>query len=362
MKKVKRFLAVVLTLAMVLSLAACGSEKSSSDSAPSTTPAPSTETTKTEPAEPSGQDGYALPAAPSKPVLIQFAGGSSGGTFFLIANAIAQVLNTKYSDYVSCSTQATSGSVEILNLLETGEIDFGWSQSGMAAQSVAGTAPFDEAHTNISSVVYGYPNVCQIIARKDSGIETVSDLAGHTFSVGGLGSAAELNMREICSAYDLDYMEASDFRAEFASDNDFPDMISNRQIDGGFSASAIGASAVVNSMTTGDCKLISLSDEAIAELCAMNPAYFEYTIKAGTYANQDYDVKTVAVANYIYCRTDLDDTTVQVLLDCIFNNSEELALAHSAVKNITPETAVSGLTVPLHPAAEAYFKANGILN
>lgn len=353
MKRAKRILVLAITLAMVLSLAACGLSES----------APNNDNSSIDtPAEPSGQDGYTLPDAPSKPALIQFAGGSSGGTFFLIANAVAQVLNAKYPDYVSCSTQATSGSVEILNLLESGEVDFGWSQSGMAAQAVAGTSPFDTPYTNISSVVYGYPNVCQIIVRTDSGVDTVADLAGHTFSVGGLGSAAELNMREICSVYGLDYLEGGAFRAENASDNDFPDMIANRQIDGGFSASAIGASAVVNSMTTGDCKLISLSDEAITELCALNPAYFEYTIEAGTYANQDYDVKTVAIANYIYCRTDLDDTTVQVFLDCIFNNTEELALSHSAIKNITPETAVNGLTVPLHPAAEAYFKANGILD
>lgn len=352
MKKVKRILAIALTLAMILSLAACGSDTpDASDEFPADTPN----------TEHVGEGDTGLPAPPAKPALIQFAGGTSGGTFFLIANAVAQVLNTKYPDYVSCSTQATSGSVEILSLLESGDVDFGWSQSGMAAQAVAGTDPFDAPHGNIASVVYGYPNVCQIIVTKDSGIESVADLKGRVFSVGGLGSAAELNMREICSVYGLDYMDAGDLRAEYASDNDFPDMISNRQIDGGFSASAIGAAAVVNSMTSGNCKLVSLSDEAIADLCAMNPAYFEYVIEAGTYANQDYDVKTVAVANYIYCRADLDDVTVQVFLDCIFENMEELALAHSAIKNITPETAVSGLTIPLHPAAEAYFKVNGMM-
>lgn len=332
----KRFIAVLLTIAMVFAMTFSATAFAA-------------------------DDGFVLPEAPKKPALIQFAGGSSGGTFFLIANAIAQVLNTNYSDYVKCSTQATSGSVEILNLMEDGEIDFGWSQSGMAAQAVEGVAPFDTPHTNISSVVYGYPNVCQIVVTKDSGIESVADFAGKTISVGGLGSAAELNIREICSAYDINYIDDGDFKAENASDNDYPDMIANRQIDGGFSAAAIGAAAVVNTMTTGNCKLVSLSDEAIEKLCEMNPAYFEYTIEAGTYANQDYDVKTVAVANYIYCRSDLDDTTVQVLLDCIFNNMDELALSHSAIKNITPETAVSGLTVPLHPAAEAYFKAEGIL-
>lgn len=358
-KKARRLLAVLLTLAMAVTLAACSSNTPAND--PPASPGNSGDVTPSGPDTPPAEDGFALPDAPSKPVLIQFAGGASGGTFFLIANAVAQVLNTNYSDYVSCSTQATSGSVEILNLLENSEVDFGWSQSGMAAQAVAGTAPFDAPHNNISSVVYGYPNVCHVIVTKDSGIESVADLACKTFSVGGLGSAAELNMREICSVYGLDYLEGKAFRAENASDNDFPDMISNRQIDGGFSAAAIGAGAVVNCMTTGNCKLVSLSDEAIAELCALNPAYFEYTIEAGTYANQDYDVKTVAVANYIYCRSDLDDTTVQAFLDCIFQNTEELAIAHSAIENITPETAVSGLTVPLHPGAEAYFKANGII-
>ena len=351
----KKTIAVLLSVLMlVMLLAACGTEQT-----PSTNESAAPASTNPETVE--SVTGFELPAAPDSPALIQFAGGASGGTFFLIANAVAQVLNQKYPDYVKCSTQATSGSVEILNLMENGEIDFGWSQSGMAAQAVEGVDPFDTPHENIASVVYGYPNVCQIVVTAESGIETVDQLAGHTFSVGGLGSAAELNMRDICSVYGLDYVDRSDFRAEFASDNDYPDMISNKQIDGGFSAAAIGAAAVVNAMTTGDCKLVSLSDEAIDALIEMNPAYFEYTIEAGTYANQDYDVKTVAVANYIYCRKDLDDTTVQVFLDAIFNNIEELALSHSAVRDMTFENAVSGLTVPLHPAAEAYYKEVGVL-
>ena len=356
----KKTLAIVLSALMIIMLfAGCGEEPANdvTESA-----APATESTAPADDEQAASvTGFTLPDPPDSPALIQFAGGASGGTFFLIANAVAQVLNQKYSDYVKCSTQATSGSVEILNLLESGEIDFGWSQSGMAAQAVEGVDPFDTPHTNISSVVYGYPNVCQIVVTADSGIETVDQLAGHTFSVGGLGSAAELNMRDICSVYGLDYVDGDDFRAEFASDNDYPDMISNKQIDGGFSAAAIGASAVVNVMTTGNCKLLSLSDEAIDALIEINPAYFEYTIEAGTYANQDYDVKTVAVANYIYCRSDLDDTTVQVFLDSIFNNIDELALSHSAVRDMTFENAVSGLTVPLHPAAEAYYKEVGVL-
>ena len=355
----KKTLALLLCVLMLVTVTAgCG------DPAATETPTP-TENVPAPTENPGGEvedTGFTLPEAPSSPVLIQFAGGASGGTFFLIANAMAQVLNNNYSDYVKCSTQATSGSVEILNLLENGEIDFGWSQSGMAAQAVEGVDPFDTPHTNIASVVYGYPNVCQIVVTKDSGIETVDDLVGHTFSVGGLGSAAELNMRDICSVYDINYVDDGDFRPEYASDNDYPDMIANRQIDGGFSAAAIGASAVVNAMTTGNCKLVSLSDEAIDALCEMNPAYFEYVIEAGTYANQDEDIKTVAVANYIYCRADLDDTTVQVFLDAIFSNIDELALAHSAIENITADTAVSGLTVPLHPAAEAYYKAVGIIN
>ena len=115
-------------------------------------------------------------------------------------------------------------------------------------------------------------------------------------------------------------------------------------------------------LSTITSKCLTGMDEAIDALCEMNPAYFEYVIEAGTYANQDEDIKTVAVANYIYCRADLDDTTVQVFLDAIFSNIDELALAHSAVENITADTAVSGLTVPLHPAAEAYYKAVGIIN
>ena len=102
----KKTISILLCiLMMVMLFAGCG-ETPATDVVESEDPA--TESTVPSDDQVESVTGFTLPDPPESPALIQFAGGASGGTFFLISNAVAQVLNQKYSEYVKCSTQATS--------------------------------------------------------------------------------------------------------------------------------------------------------------------------------------------------------------------------------------------------------------
>ncbi|MPN32200.1 hypothetical protein SDC9_179676 [bioreactor metagenome] len=45
----------------------------------------------------------------------------------------------------------------------------------------------------------------------------------------------------------------------------------------------------------------------------------------------------------------------------IYDNLDKVYDIHSACKSITPENCQNGLTVPLHPGAEKYYKEIGAI-
>lgn len=352
-KKLSRIICVVLTLALVLVASGCGGA-SASTAAPAST-APSSAAPASTPASASASPAA---SAPKSSTAIQICGATSGGTYFLLANAICQMLNTKAGDWFKASAQSTAGTPANIRLLEDGETDFAFGQSGVAKQAMDGVGAFDKKYTNFSSVTYVYPNVMQIAVRKDAKITSFADFKGKTFCAGASGSATELNTRDMFDAAGITYEQST---IEYTSETQSADLMKNRQAQGANLIAALGAAAMTDLMSTGDCEIYSFSDAEIKAICDLSPAYFEFTIPAGTYPNQDKEVKTFAVANYIFCRANLDDELVYQFTKAIYENVDTLKAAHKAAGDISPESCVNGLTVPLHPGAEKYFKEIGAL-
>ena len=185
--------------------------------------------------------------------------------------------------------------------------------------------------------------------RKDSKITKFTDFKGKTFCAGASGSATELNTKDMYKALGMTYEQST---IEYTSEAQSAELMKNRQADGANLIAALGAAAMTDLMASKDCDIYSFSDEELDAIVALNPAYFKFTIPAGTYPNQDYEVKTFAVANYIFCRKDLPEDVVYEFTKTLYENVDELINTHKIASNIKPESATNGITVPLHPGAE----------
>jgi len=341
----KKVVSLILVLAMVLSLAACGGE-------------PATTTAQNQPA--GTEQNSNVPKAPSSPYLTQLVGATSGGTFFLVMNGFADMLNNKLPNWFKASAQSTSGGLEILRLLESGDAEFGMGQAGVARTAIDGT--YGDGNqpkfVNIASVTYMYPNVMQIAVANDSGITDFTQFAGKSFCAGASGSATETNTRDMYSACGIEYSNSMQYTSEAQS----VELMKNKQADGANLIAAIGAASVTELYSTGKYHLLSFTDAQLDAICAKNPAYYKFTIPAGTYANQNEDIKTFAVANYLYARKDLEDDVVYMLVKTLYENLEETQSIHNVLKtNFKLENCTDGMTVPLHPGAEKYYKEVGAI-
>lgn len=293
--------------------------------------------------------------------MIQICGATSGGTYFLLANAIAQVLNTKMPDDFKANAQSTAGTPINIRLMEKKEADFAFGQAGIAKNAMEGTGGFEQKFANIASVTFVYPNVMHIAVPKDANIKSFADFKGKSFAVGASGSATEMNSRDMAQVYGMDYLTKKEFTPEFSSEAQSVELLKNRQAVGANLIAGVGAASVMDLQSSGKFELLNFSEEKIEELHAINSAYFKYVIPANTYPNQPAAVTTFAVANYIFCRKDLPEDLVYKFTKALYENQPDLVAVHKAASDIKPENAVNGLTVPLHPGAAKYLKEIGAI-
>ena len=60
---------------------------------------------------------------------------------------------------------------------------------------------------------------------------------------------------------------------------------------------------------------------------------------------------------------DVDEEVIYQVTKALWNNVNlaRIHLAHAKAKNITLETALDGISIPLHPGAEKFYKEVGLI-
>ena len=305
------------------------------------------------------------PSAPARNVNINVATATTGGAYYPIGNAIAQLWNDKVPG-VKASAQATNGTPHNIQLLARGDAEVAIGQTGVVYQAVNGVEAYKAQgkQTHFRAMTQLYPNVMHWVVRKESRVQNLTELKGKKFVPGPQNSATELNSREMLAVLGLDYRERADLKADYMDYNQAAEQLKNKQAEAIMIAGGVPTAAVLDVMTSGEGKLLSLPDSYVQQLTAKYPWYSAFTIPANSYKGQDKEVKTVAVTNILIVRKDLPDDLVYEMVKTMYDEAPRLAAAHAAMKAFKLEDGLKGITgvVELHPGAARFFKGKGMGN
>ena len=107
-------------------------------------------------------------------------------------------------------------------------------------------------------------------------------------------------------------------------------------------------------------RLASYDGPLAQKLVDERPYYRFVTIPGGTYPNNPEDVRTLGVPTVLVATTATPPQMVEAVLRELVANVERLRALHPALATLTPESLASGAPLaPLHPAAEAAYRAQG---
>ncbi len=283
--------------------------------------------------------------------------GGTSGVYYPLGVALSEI----YADGITGSrtqVQATKASVENLNLLSkgAGEIAFALGDSVALAWEGDAEAGFPAPLKNLRAIAAIYPNYIQIVAETASGATTLADLAGMSLSVGAPASGTELNARAIFAGAGMSYDDLS--RVEYLPFAESAELIKNRQIQATLQSAGLGVASITDLATTHDITVIAVPGEVVT---AVGAPYVPAVIPAGTYVGQDADVPTAAVGNILVTSEAVSEETAYQMTKLIFDNLDRLKAAHSAAGGISLEGALTGLSIPLHPGAERYYREVGLI-
>ena len=366
----KKFLALVLTLAMVLSLAACGGGNSGSSSgsannggnAPSSTDNSGGSDANTgsndSSANTSGSTDTADTGSTTSDVTANLSIGTGGsqGTYYAYSGVLATFLGQNTG--INITVNETGGSAANITGIDTGLYDLATVQSDVLGYAYNGTNTYAETGAVQSFVALGalYAETVQLVTC-DPSIKTVEDMRGKSVCVGDVGSGTYYNTVDILAAYG---MTLDDITPVYQSFGDSAESLKDGKIDVAVQTAGAPTPAIDQLANEKTVYLVSIDDEHMATLLANAPWYASYTIPAGTYKGFDEDCTTITTKATLIARADIDDDVAYTIVSTIFENKDAITPLHAKGAELDLTFATEGIAAPFSPGAARYFAEKGI--
>lgn len=284
-----------------------------------------------------------------------FTTGGTSGTYYAFGNVLAQYI-TNNSD-VQVTAVAGNGSAANIDLLDLGDAQLGFVQNDVANYAYNGIRfeqyegdPID----SFTALAALYTETVQLVTCNPE-IKSVADLKGKNVSIGSAGSGVYFNAMDFFAAYD---MTEDDIVPQYLSFGDSAEALKDGKIDAAFVVAGAPTPAVTDLCTTKGAYLIGLDEEHVAKLEEISGAYTKSVIPAGTYEGIDTDTVTVGIKATIIANADVTEEEAYTIVSTIFENKEDIAVAHAKGAELDVEYAAS-CGLPYHAGAAKYFAEKG---
>ncbi|MCZ4093912.1 TAXI family TRAP transporter solute-binding subunit [Sinorhizobium psoraleae] len=289
--------------------------------------------------------------------------GGVTGVYYAAGGAICRLLNKDRKTHgIRCSVESTGGSAFNVNTIKEGELDFGMAQSDIQYNASKGEESFKEggAHADLRAVFSIHPEPFTVLAHPNANVTKFEDFKGKRFNVGNPGSGTRASMERLLGAMGWTLADFS-LASELKADEHGPALCDGK-IDGFFYGVGHPSANIQDPTTTCGAKLVPLTGEAVDKLVAENPYYARATIPGGLYNNNPEDTETFGVLATLVTSANVPEESVYQLTKSVFENFDEFKSLHPAFANLDPAKMIKdGLSAPLHPGAQKYYKEKGWL-
>ncbi|MGA0534019.1 TAXI family TRAP transporter solute-binding subunit [Hansschlegelia sp. KR7-227] len=303
------------------------------------------------------------PAAHAQQKFVTIGTGGVTGVYYAVGGAICRLVNKdRKSHGIRCSVESTGGSAFNVNTIRAGELDFGLTQSDVQYNGLKGLASFKEAgpFEDMRAVFSVHPEPFTVLARKEIAAKTFDDLKGKRVNVGNPGSGTRNSLEELIATMGWTLKDFS-LASELKADEHGPALCDNK-IDAFFYGVGHPSANIQDPTTTCGAKLVAITGPAVDKLVGEKPYYAKATIKGGLYAGNAEPTETYGVLATVVTSAKTPDEVVYQIVKGTFENFNEFKSLHPAFANLDPAKMVKdGLSAPLHPGAEKYYKEKGWL-
>lgn len=278
---------------------------------------------------------------------------SQGGTYFVYGSGWANMIADELG--LSGGGEVTGGPVQNLALVHTGDIAFGMTTMGPAADAMTGQSPLAPGMVldNVCAMFPMYETPFSITALSSSGITSISEIPdGARIGFGPAGSTSDTYFPAILETLGVD------FERRNGGWTDLGGQLQDGLLDVIAFAAGIPIPAVSQLEVQSDVNIIEFNEEELATTLEHFPVA-EFSIPASTYTTLEEDARAVSMWNFAIARCDLPEDFVYEATRLTMENNERMQSIHRSAVTTIPENVVHNQVLPFHPGAARWFTENG---
>jgi TRAP transporter TAXI family solute receptor len=298
---------------------------------------------------------------------------STGGSFFEIGGLVASAISSPVEGS-ACGTgggcgvpglvavaQATQGSMENLRLVNGKQLESGFAQADLAAMAYGGTGAFaDEGPMPHLRVIASlFPETLHIVVRVDSPIRSIDGLAGKVVAVGEPGSGTAINAKMLLAAAGLG---EGDVTRKSLRPSQAAEEMKAGTVDALILAGSYPVPAIQELAAATPIRLVPITGGVAAKLEQQFTFYGPATIPADSYRNVDTDTPSVGFYALWVIGADADADLVYDITRAVWSENAARLFAglEPLGKQIRLADALRGVSLPLHPGAERFYREQGL--
>lgn len=293
--------------------------------------------------------------AKSEPVNLIFGTGGTSGSYYPIGGALKRVFED--SDQIGdVQVVSTGASVQNINNIENGTNQLAIVMSDVAYDAINGQGQFEDREADIQTIAGLYPNVVQIVATGNSGIQSVADMKGKRIGVGKVGSGVEQSAQKVLEAAGMSTDDLA--RVSHTGYADSVTAMNNGNLDAAFFTSGVPNSSITGLMQNTKVTFVNVDGETATKLLEKYPYYEQYEIPANAPERYGLDkaVNTVAIRNLLIATSSLPDDVARDLAQRFYEYLGTDKVSVGALKHFDRDRMGENVVVPLASGAKAFYE------
>ncbi|MCY4305993.1 MAG: TAXI family TRAP transporter solute-binding subunit [Aestuariivita sp.] len=277
---------------------------------------------------------------------------SQGGTYFAYgsgwSNIVAEELN------ISGGAEVTGGPMQNMALVHTGDLGFGMTTMGPAAESIAGNNPIAPGlqMTNACAMFPMYQTPFSITALSSSGITSIADIPdGARIGFGPAGSTSDTYFPQMMELLGVN------FERRNGGWTDLGGQLQDGLLDIIAFAAGVPVPAVSQLEVQTEVNIIEFTEDEQTKIAAAFPvANFE--IAEDTYTTLIAPARSVSMWNFAIANCDLPESFVYEVVNTVMSDNDRMVNVHKAARSTLPEFWNKNTVMKWHPGAARWFAEN----
>ncbi|MDX1453383.1 MAG: TAXI family TRAP transporter solute-binding subunit [Oleiphilaceae bacterium] len=289
--------------------------------------------------------------------------GGVTGVYYPTGGSICRMVNRERSKHgIRCAVESTQGSVNNIELLRKREIDMAVVQADIQDHAYKGSEEFKDAgpHSELRALFSLHSELFTLVARKDSGIASLSDLKGKRVNIGNPGSGQRAIMERLMASLGWQYttfLKTFEYKSSEQSRALCRDRFDAMVFVVGHPSGSIKEATV-----DCDSAIIDVAGPAVDKLVDQHAYYRHATIPGNMYRGNEQDIKTFGLAATFVATDRVSEEVAYHVVKAVFEDLETFSRLHPAFYGLKREDMIrNDLSAPIHPGALKYYKEAGLM-